>query len=1028
MNKNVKFKAMVMALASAGLSSIPAYSFANPTGGQVVAGNATIHQETASKVGITQTTDKAIIDWQKYNIGVNEHVQYYQPSASSVTLNRVVGQDPSQIMGRLTANGQVFLVNPNGIYFGKNAQIDVAGLVASTHNIRNEDFMAGKYLFNIPGKPGASVINEGQIRIADTGIAAFVAPSVANRGVIAAKLGKIALASANGFTLDFHGDELLTFLVSDEVAKTAFDLEGNQLTSFVENSGKIQANGGYVLLTAKAAESAIHNVINQSGAIEATSVGKKNGEIILSGGEFGVVSNSGKLDASGKGAGETGGKVQVTGEKIGLLAGTNIDVSGDQGGGKAIIGGDYLGGHASDATIAELGIQRESKGVQTAAYTSMDKDAVIIADALTSGKGGKVVLWSDIHTIAHGVISSKGGYLSGDGGFVETSGKKSVDIRNISVDASSKTGKSGTWLIDPATLTIDAATASSIASALNSGTDSTISATDSVSIESDIIKSAGGNANFTVNSAWIYLLEGSNIKSTSNKLNVNFETTDRIWIGRGYVGGESEIISNGGNVTLHGPNFVGVNGTIDADTGIITVKAEKKDSAGVDRGIWIFGSTVLRASKINLLTEDTLRADAEVRFLTTVVNAQTQAQVDQLTAKMEKANAPKLGTDPNGANTLDPSNNQPNAYPSSSGTIRFLGEKINQLRELNGEELFLLLMYDNSIQPDRNNERWASIYENGVATEAQKDANRFYGLLDKKDFASLVNEITANALVYLIKQLSINGDQKKSMELLLNAVLKGKISASRDDDNWTNLYINNQATQDQVNIFKFTSELPKLVADSTLYQNYSQEFFDAYEKINQTVSLPGYPSNTTSKIEKIGEATINGVPLISVKTYDESGKPYYDSKQFQCVTLIKGYIGGLTNSAVASFNGKNGGEVYKEIESKLSGSNYKVDVIEKENGVFRVSPSVGAVISFPYKVKIDGKSVEVGHVAIVNKISTEIKKPEDGSEYTVVKIELFEQNTGKLRSFSMRESSSGTGWEYENGFAEPYGWADISLK
>lgn len=653
MQRTIHFKALVLAMASVGLVSLPHLATANPSGGQVVAGNATIHQETASKIGITQTTDKAIIDWQKFSIGANEHVQFYQPSASSVTLNRVVGQDPSQILGRLTANGQVFLVNPNGIYFGKNAQIDVAGLVASTHNIRNEDFMAGRYVFDIPGKPGASVINEGQIRVSDTGVAAFIAPSVANRGIIAAKLGKIALASANGFTLDFHGDDLVAFLVSDEVAKTAFDLDGTPLLSFVENSGKIEAQGGYVLLSAKAAENAIHSVINQSGVIEATSVGQQNGEIVLAGGQYGVVSNTGNLDASGKGAGETGGTVQVTGEKIDLISGTNIDVSGDHGGGKAIIGGDYLGGHAPDEKIAELGIEREPVDVQTSAYVTLEKDAKIIADAIKSGKGGKVVLWSDIHTIANGVISASGGSISGDGGFVETSGKESVDIRNIKVNASSIAGKSGTWLIDPASLTVDAATASSIVSSLNSGTNSTIAATDSVFIASDIIKSAGGNATFTVNSAWIYLQEGNDIKSTSGKLNVNFETTDRVWIGRGFDGGESNIISNGGNIYLHGPNFVGMNGLIDADSGFITVKAENKNSTGIDRGIWVFGSTVLRASKVSLLTEDTLRADAGTKFITTVVNAQTEAQVDQLTRKMEVANAPsseaheELGSIPN---------------------------------------------------------------------------------------------------------------------------------------------------------------------------------------------------------------------------------------------------------------------------------------------------------------------------------------------------------------------------------------------
>lgn len=296
---------------------------AGPQDGKVVAGSATIRQESPTKVGITQTSDRVAINWQSFNIGAAEHVQFYQPSASSVALNRVVGPDPSVIMGKLTANGQVFLVNPNGIVFGKGSQVDVSGLMATTHNIKNENFMAGNYLFNIPGKPGASVINEGLIRVADTGVAAFVAPSVANRGIVVAKLGKVALASANGFTLDFYGDELLSFLVSDEVAKTAFDLQGNQLTSFVENSGRIEAQGGHVLLTAKAAEGVVHSVINQSGVIEATTVGQDKGEIILQGGKHGAVKVRGTLDASAPNGGD-GGFIDTSGAKVTIDPTTKI--------------------------------------------------------------------------------------------------------------------------------------------------------------------------------------------------------------------------------------------------------------------------------------------------------------------------------------------------------------------------------------------------------------------------------------------------------------------------------------------------------------------------------------------------------------------------------------------------------------------------------------------------------------------------------------------------------------------------------
>ncbi|NJD35974.1 MAG: filamentous hemagglutinin N-terminal domain-containing protein, partial [Betaproteobacteria bacterium] len=408
----LKIKTIALLLAGAGLSTLPYHVQANPNGGQVVAGNATIKQESATKIGIVQTTAKAIIDWQKYSIGANEHVQYYQPSASSVTLNRVVGQDPSQILGRLTANGQVFLVNPNGIYFGKNAQIDVAGLVASTHNIRNEDFMAGKYDFNIPGKPGTAVINEGTIRIADTGIAAFVAPSVANRGVIVAKLGKVALAAASGFTLDFHGDDLLTFLVNDEVAQTAFDIEGKQLTSFVENSGRIEAQGGYVLLTAKAAESAIHGVINHSGVIEATTVGTENGEIILHAGK-GSLKVSGTLDASASQGGD-GGFIETSGGHVDISPETIITTAAPLGKtGKWLIDPtDYIiaasGGHITGSLLSAY-LALNHVEIQTLATGNSGSGDIYVRDAVTWNTLNKLTLTAHRNINIEAAISANGG-------------------------------------------------------------------------------------------------------------------------------------------------------------------------------------------------------------------------------------------------------------------------------------------------------------------------------------------------------------------------------------------------------------------------------------------------------------------------------------------------------------------------------------------------------------------------------------------------------------------------------------------
>lgn len=398
-------------LLAAAIAALPLAVGAAPQDGKVVAGNATIRQESPTKVGITQTTDRAIIDWKSYNIGANEHVQYYQPSAASVSLNRVTGQDPSQILGRLTANGQVFLVNPNGIYFGKNAQVDVAGLVASTHNIRNDDFMAGRHTFNIPGKPGASVINEGVIRIADTGIAAFVAPSVANRGVVAAKLGKVVMAAANGFTLDFTGDNLLSFMVNDDVAQTAFDLDGNRLTSFVENSGKIEAQGGFVLLTAKAAENAVHGVINHSGVIEARTVEQKSGEIILHAGK-GSLEVSGVLDASAPNGGD-GGFIETSGGTVGIKDTARIATAAPFGqiGRWLIDPTDFtIAASGGNITGAQLSTYLTDNHVEIQTLTTgTDNGDIFVNDAVTWNTLNKLTLTAYRDINVNAAINANGG-------------------------------------------------------------------------------------------------------------------------------------------------------------------------------------------------------------------------------------------------------------------------------------------------------------------------------------------------------------------------------------------------------------------------------------------------------------------------------------------------------------------------------------------------------------------------------------------------------------------------------------------
>ncbi|CAB3937808.1 filamentous hemagglutinin N-terminal domain-containing protein [Achromobacter insolitus] len=470
---------------------------ANPTGGKVIAGSANISDRGNGTLDITQSTGKAIINWKDFSIGANETVNFRQPGSNSVTLNRVVGNDPSAIFGRLNANGTVMLVNPNGVVFGKGARVDVGGLVATTANINDKDFLAGNYKFNQPSsKRGAMIVNEGTISIKDSGLAALVAPAVRNSGVIEAKLGRVALAGAKTVTVDFHGDGLLSFDATSAVADLPKDADGKPVSALVANNGVIRADGGTVLMTARAVKGVIDNVVNTDGIVSAKSVGTQNGKIVLSGGDAGTVRIAGTVDATGTGTGERGGKVVVTGEHVNAARSAAIDVSGAAGGGEIALGS--LGVTPDDGSAAFSG---KSSTVKVAA------GATLKADALVDGKGGNVTMWSNDATAFGGTLSARGGAQGGDGGFAEVSSNKNIGLTGTA-DLRAPKGKTGLLLIDPTDLRIvDAATGGSQDG--NAG-DGTIN---------------GGDANAANNTVSRGLLE-----SLAGTTNIKLEATGQITV------------------------------------------------------------------------------------------------------------------------------------------------------------------------------------------------------------------------------------------------------------------------------------------------------------------------------------------------------------------------------------------------------------------------------------------------------------------------------------------------------------------
>ncbi|MFZ4541227.1 MAG: filamentous hemagglutinin N-terminal domain-containing protein [Rickettsiales bacterium] len=498
-------------------------ALANPDGGTVTAGSATI-SSAGNTVHIQQHSDRAVIDWRGFDIAPGERTEFAQPSNSSITLNRVNSAAPSRIDGALTANGNVVIINQNGVVFGRTATVDANSIVATTANTSNGKFMAGgKLEFDEAGDPNAAIINEGTITAKDAGLVGLVAPTVENHGVITARLGRAQLASGDTATVDLYGDGLLEVAVSDHVTR-----------QLVKNTGTIQADGGVVALTAATGKQIVSSAIDAGGTIRAQTVGMKQGAIIIASKtnkrnynhnspNVGNVVLTARLDASGKGTAQKGGGVYILGNRIALLSDASIDSSGDAGGGEILVGGDYRGGTyrgllatPTDAATwgntpggysAVNGTQLASffnnynnslggsSQVPTASRIFVDQGVILNASALGNGNGGRIITWSDNGTAfaGHADVAS---YGNGNGGFVEVSGHDWLNFAGTA-NANAAHGVTGTLLLDPADLTISNLADSAISASTPFG--STGAASSNLSVAT--LVAALGGANVTITSA-----------------------------------------------------------------------------------------------------------------------------------------------------------------------------------------------------------------------------------------------------------------------------------------------------------------------------------------------------------------------------------------------------------------------------------------------------------------------------------------------------------------------------------------------
>ncbi|MGD9157661.1 MAG: filamentous hemagglutinin N-terminal domain-containing protein [Desulfobacteraceae bacterium] len=300
---------MMTALCLWGLFPISGPVLAGPQDGVVTSGTAVISQ-AGDTTNINQTTQKAAINWQSFSVDTTETVNFNQPGVSSVTLNRVIGNEKSVIEGTINATGQVFLLNSNGMLFTKDSSINTAGFLAGTLNITDEDFNSGRYIFKA-GDDAGSIINMGTITAADGGYVALLGDSVSNRGVITAARGTAALASGDKITLNFNGNSLLNLTIDE-----------GTLDSLVENKDAIYADGGNVILTAKAADDLISSQVNNSGIIQARTIDDLKGDIRLYA-YNGATGVSGMLDASAPDGGD-GGFIETSGDRVSIADSATI--------------------------------------------------------------------------------------------------------------------------------------------------------------------------------------------------------------------------------------------------------------------------------------------------------------------------------------------------------------------------------------------------------------------------------------------------------------------------------------------------------------------------------------------------------------------------------------------------------------------------------------------------------------------------------------------------------------------------------
>ncbi|HHF5032579.1 TPA: filamentous hemagglutinin N-terminal domain-containing protein, partial [Haemophilus influenzae] len=564
--RHLALKPLSAILLSLGVTSIPQSVLASGLQGMdVVHGTATM-QVDGNKTIIRNSVD-AIINWKQFNINQNEMVQFLQENNNSAVFNRVTSNQISQLKGILDSNGQVFLINPNGVAIGKNAIINTNGFTASTLDISNENIKARNFTFEqTKDKALAEIVNHGLITVGKDGSVNLIGGKVKNKGVISVNGGSISLLAGQKITISDIANPTITYSIAAPKNEAV-------------NLGEIFAKGGNINIRAA-------NIRNQ-GKLSADSVSKdKSGNIVLSAKE-GEAEIGGVISAQNQQA--KGGKLMITGDKVTLKTGAVIDLSGKEGG-ETYLGGDERG--------------EGKNGIQLAKKTTLEKDSTINVSG--KEKGGRAIVWGDIALI-DGNINAQGKDIAKTGGFVETSG------HYLSIDDNAIV-KTKEWLLDPDEVFIEAPS--------DSRTDTEIDKEFPIGTgDASSPKKNNESKTILTNATISTFLKNAKVMNITAKKKLTVNSSISIGSGshltlhsegrdRGGVQIDGDITSNGGNLTINSGGWVNVHKNITLGEGFLNITS--KDSIAFEKK---GGDKSRAASDAQIIAQGTITSNANEKEL-----------------------------------------------------------------------------------------------------------------------------------------------------------------------------------------------------------------------------------------------------------------------------------------------------------------------------------------------------------------------------------------------------------------------------